>query len=154
MESRNTVSVLLPIPTEAPYSYGVPHGLDLQPGDFVQVPLGSREVAAVVWDKIEDTVDPKKLRNVISKFDCPPLTASMRRFIEWISGYTLSPPGMVLKMVLRVPAALPYIFTALKISATASIVGAIDRDIAAITTRGIQLINARQQVCQRGLPAA
>ncbi len=80
--------------------------MDLKAGDFVQVPLGPREVAAVVWDKTGESVDPKKLRHVRAKFDCPPLTAAMRRFVEWIAGYTLSHPGMVLKMVLRVPAAL------------------------------------------------
>lgn len=106
MSEIKTVSVLLPIPTDGAYSYGVPEGMDLAPGDYVQVPLGTREVAAVVWDDSENTVDPKKLRSVISKFDCPPLREDMRRFIEWVANYTLSPPGMVLKMVLRVPAAL------------------------------------------------
>ena len=106
MRAPKTVSVLLPIPTDGPYSYGVPDGMGVGPGDFVQVPLGPRVVAAVVWDKQEDTVDPKKLRSIIDRFDCPPLTQDMRRFIEWIAGYTLSHPGMVLKMVLRVPAAL------------------------------------------------
>jgi len=101
-----TVAVLLPIPTDGAYSYGVPEGMDLKPGDYVQVPLGNREVAAVVWDKQENNVDPKKLRNVISKFDCPPMKAEMRKFVEWIAGYTVSHPGMVLKMVLRVPTAL------------------------------------------------
>jgi len=101
-----TVPVLLPIPTEGPYSYGVPDGMDLAPGDFVQVPLGNREIAAVVWDGDGDDVDPKKLRAVISKFDCPPLGKDMRRFVEWVANYTLGPPGMVLKMVLRVPVAL------------------------------------------------
>lgn len=80
--------------------------MSVQPGDYVQVPLGSREVAAVVWNARDNTVDPKKLRSIISKFDCPPLGEEMRRFVEWVAGYTLSPPGMVLKMVLRVPAAL------------------------------------------------
>ncbi len=80
--------------------------MELSPGDYVQVPLGTREVAAVVWDKHADAVDPAKLRDVIHKFDCPPMNESMRRFIEWVANYTLSPPGMVLKMALRVPTAL------------------------------------------------
>ena len=106
MSETETVSVLLPIPTDGPYSYAVPEGMHLQPGDYVQVPLGSREVAAVVWDAGENVVDPKKLRPVSVKFDCPPMKQAMRRFIEWVAGYTVSPPGMVLKMVLRVPTAL------------------------------------------------
>ncbi len=78
----------------------------LAPGDYVQVPLGSREVAAVVWDDKNNSVDPKKLRSVISKFECSPMREPMRRFIEWVAGYTVSSPGMVLKMCLRVPTAL------------------------------------------------
>ena len=97
---------MLPIPTDEPYSYSVPEGMVLQPGDYVQVPLGSRQVAAVVWDAQENTVDPKKLREVIDKYPCPPMLPSMRRFVEWVANYTLSPPGMVLKMMLRVPTAL------------------------------------------------
>ncbi|MDJ0614663.1 MAG: primosomal protein N' [Rhizobiaceae bacterium] len=106
MSEAKTVSVLLPIPTDGPYSYTVPEGMSLRPGDYVKVPLGSREVAAVVWDPTDNTVDPKKLREVSEKFECPPMKEPMRRFIEWVAGYTVSPPGMVLKMVLRVPAAL------------------------------------------------
>ena len=29
----------------------------------------------------------------------------MRRFVDWIAAYTLSPPGMVARMLLRAPAA-------------------------------------------------
>ncbi len=102
----NVVPVLLPIPAERAYSYRVPEGLKLVPGDIVQVPLGSRLVAAVVWDGETDKVDPAKLRDIEHKFDCPPLQNELRRLVDWIAHYTLSPPGMVLRMVLRVPAAL------------------------------------------------
>lgn len=106
MNNLPIVSVLLPIPADGPYSYRVPEEITVQPGSFVQVPLGSRQVAAVVWDTKSSAVDPDKLRDIISTFDCPPLSHAMRRFIEWLAHYTLSPPGMVLKMALRVPAAL------------------------------------------------
>ena len=107
-DQLDTVSVLLPIPTDRPYSYAVPAEIELQPGDFVQVPLGPRKVAAVVWDAPDDEqpVDPKKLRAVEKKFDCPSLVRDMRRFIDWVAHYTISPPGMVLRSVLRSPAAL------------------------------------------------
>ena len=102
----DTVSVLLPIPAERPYTYRVPDGMSLLPGDIVQVPLGPRQVAAVVWEGECDEVNPAKLREVITKFDCPPLSVELRQFVDWVANYTLSPPGMVLRMVLRVPAAL------------------------------------------------
>ena len=105
-DDKETVSVLLPIPAERPYSYAVPEGMHLAPGDFVQVPLGPRKVAAVVWDADGDELDPKKLREVEQKFDCPPLSADMRKFIDWVAHYTVSAPGMVLRSVLRAPGAL------------------------------------------------
>ncbi len=100
-----TVPVLVPMPAERPYSYAVPEGISVQPGSIVQVPLGPRQVAGVVWDAETDGVDPKKLRPITQVFDCPPLAADIRRFVDWVASYTLSPPGMVARMVLRVPAA-------------------------------------------------
>ncbi|WP_427025260.1 primosomal protein N' [Aureimonas ureilytica] len=100
-----TVPVLVPMPAERPYSYTVPDGMAVQPGSIVQVPLGPRQVAGVVWDGETDAVDPKKLKAITHAFDCPPLPEAMRRFIDWVADYTLSPPGLVARMVLRVPVA-------------------------------------------------
>ena len=100
-----TVSVLLPIPTGKPYSYGVPDGMSVAPGDIVQVPLGPRQVPGIVWDSGELAIDRKRLRDIAARFDCPPLSADMREFIEWVAAYTLSPTGMVARMVLRTPGA-------------------------------------------------
>jgi primosomal protein N' (replication factor Y) len=102
---RRVVPVLVPVPTGEPYSYAVPEGVSAGPGAIVRVPLGPRQVAGVVWDGECGAVEPKKLRAIEEVFDCPPVNADMRRFIEWIASYTLSAPGMVARMVLRVPAA-------------------------------------------------
>ncbi|MCF6320439.1 MAG: primosomal protein N' [Rhizobiaceae bacterium] len=100
-----TVSVLLPIPAERAYTYAIGPEMTLAPGDIVLVPLGPRQVFGVVWDTQTDDIAASKLKQVIAKSDCPPLRATMRRFIEWVADYTISPPGMVLRMVLRTPAA-------------------------------------------------
>jgi len=100
-----TAAVLVPMPAERPYTYAVPHGMDVVPGSIVQVPLGPREVAGVVWDVDPGKVDAKKLRPIAHVFDCPPLSADMRRFIDWIADYTLTPPGLAARMALRAPAA-------------------------------------------------
>ncbi|WP_102961216.1 primosomal protein N' [Mangrovicella endophytica] len=100
-----TVPVLVPLPAERPYSYAVPDGMAVEPGSIVQVPLGPRQVAGVVWDGPGEAVDPKKLRAITQVFDCPPLDVSMRRFIDWVADYTVSPPGLVARMALRAPAA-------------------------------------------------
>ena len=48
------VDVLVPVALDQAYSYRVPAGLDLVPGDLVCVPLGAREATGVVWaDHVE-----------------------------------------------------------------------------------------------------
>jgi primosomal protein N' (replication factor Y) len=100
-----TVPVLVPMPAERAYSYGVPEGMQVEPGSIVQVPLGPRQVGAVVWDGPGEAVDAKKLRPITHVFDCPPLNQEARRFVDWVSAYTMTAPGLVARMFLRVPAA-------------------------------------------------
>jgi primosomal protein N' (replication factor Y) len=97
------VDVLVPVALAHTYSYRVPRELELKPGDIVAVPLGAREVMGVVWAD-DVTVKPglhNRMKAVAGKFDHPPLRAELRRFVDWVSGYTLSPRGMVLRMCLR-----------------------------------------------------
>ncbi|MGJ0557735.1 primosomal protein N' [Methylocystis sp.] len=103
--ARRAVPVLVPMPAERPYTYAAPAGMHVQPGSIVRVPLGPREVAGIVWDGDGEAVDPKKLRPISQVFDCPLIDLPMRRFVDWISAYTLSPPGMVARMILRAPEA-------------------------------------------------
>ncbi|RWO92411.1 primosomal protein N' [Mesorhizobium sp.] len=97
--------VLVPMPAERPYTYAVPAGMRVVPGSIVRVPLGPRQVAGIVWDGAVEKVDAKKLRSIEQVFDCPPIDRAMRRFVDWIAQYTLSPPGMVARMLLRAPEA-------------------------------------------------
>jgi primosomal protein N' (replication factor Y) len=97
------VDVLVPVALDHTYSYRVPRELSLAPGDIVAVPLGAREVMGVVWAD-DVTIKPglhNRMKDVAGKFDYPPLRAELRRFVDWVSGYTLSPRGMVLRMCLR-----------------------------------------------------
>lgn len=103
--TSRVIPVMVPMPAERPYSYAVPEGMAVAPGSIVRVPLGPRQVAGIAWDGDGGTVDPKKLRPIEAVFDCPPISEEMRRFVEWISAYTLSPPGMVARMLLRAPGA-------------------------------------------------
>lgn len=99
------VPVLVPMPAERPYTYAVPPGMTVVPGSIVRVPLGPRQVAGIVWDGTVETVAAGKLRSIEQLFDCPPIPKPMRRFVDWLAHYTLSPPGMVARMLLRVPPA-------------------------------------------------
>ncbi|MBR0669917.1 primosomal protein N' [Neoroseomonas soli] len=99
--------VLLPLPLASAYDYRIPEGLAVTPGAFVAVPLGGREVVGVAWDGDTDPGLPeKRLRNVIAVLDAPPMTPVLRRFVDWVAAYTLSPPGAVLRMAMSAPSAL------------------------------------------------
>ncbi len=100
------VSVLLPLPLAGAYDYRAPADMRLQPGDFVIVPLGRREAVGVVWGEGTGEVAPEKLKDVIERLDAPPLPETVRRFVDWVSAYSLAPPGAVLRMAMSVSAAL------------------------------------------------
>ncbi len=100
------VGVLLPLPLTGPYDYRVPDDMSLAAGDYVEVPLGPRRVAGVVWSAGSGTFDFARLKPVARRFDVPPMSEVTRRFIDWLAAYTLALPGAVLKMALSVPGAL------------------------------------------------
>jgi primosomal protein N' (replication factor Y) len=94
--------VLLPLPLEGAYDYKVPEGLEVAPGDYVKVPLGGRAVLGIVWDEGAGArpVGEGRLKPIAGRYDVAPMAASMRRLVDWIAAYTLSPPGAVLRMAL------------------------------------------------------
>ncbi len=96
--------VLLPLALPAPYDYLVPEGMEAKPGQFVVVPLGTVERLGVVWSRDEaDTpkLDPKKLRAIAEIWDeVPKLPQISLDFADRVARYTLSTPGMVLRMMM------------------------------------------------------
>jgi primosomal protein N' (replication factor Y) (superfamily II helicase) len=101
--STNVVDVLVPVALNQTYSYRVPRGMELKAGDVVGVPLGPREVLAVVWRENADP-DPRlhnRLKDVAEKLDVPSLKSELRSLVDWVANYTLSARGMVLRMSLR-----------------------------------------------------
>ncbi len=106
MGSSNTKAVLTPYPIDKAYDYSLPAHISVGEGDYVCVPLGAREIPAVVWGAGAGDVKPEKLKPIISKYDLPPLPAVHRKFLDWIAGYTMAAKGAVLKLTLSVPKAL------------------------------------------------
>jgi primosomal protein N' (replication factor Y) (superfamily II helicase) len=101
--STRVVDVLVPVALDQTYSYRVPAGMELNSGDVVGVPLGAREVLAVVWGE-NGNPDPRlhnRLKDVAEKLDVPPLQPELRSLVDWVADYTLSARGMVLRMCLR-----------------------------------------------------
>jgi primosomal protein N' (replication factor Y) len=99
--SGSRVAVLLPLPVETAYDYLVPEGLELAAGDIVEVPLARRFEVGVVWGPGLGDVPETKLREVVHKLDLPALPEVLRKFIDWVAGYTLQPSGAVLRMTLN-----------------------------------------------------
>ncbi len=105
----HVVDVLVPVALDQTYSYRVPKGLALAPGDLVAVPLGARgECMGVVWAD-NATPNPRlhnRMKDVTGKLDVPALKGELRGFIDWVADYTLASRGMVLRMALRMGAHL------------------------------------------------
>ncbi|SDE08560.1 primosomal protein N' [Kordiimonas lacus] len=112
-EAGARVQVLLPLPLAGPLDYRVPDGManQLEPGAVVEVPLSGRKAIGVVWPKNTSgkasgkTLPLKKLKPVERIIDVPPFGTDLTRFVDWVSAYTLSSQGAVLRMCLSVPAA-------------------------------------------------
>lgn len=90
----------------SPLDYRVPPALEgaIGPGSIIEVPLGPRRIIGVVWEeeRLPDAgaVPDAKLRAVLAAVPLPPLPASLRRLIEWISDYYMAPLSAVLRMAL------------------------------------------------------
>ena len=101
--ATRVVDVLVPVAINQTYSYRVPRDMEIAPGDVVTVPLGAREVIAVVWAE-NPTPDPRlhnRLKDIGEKIDVPPLREELRTLVDWVANYTLSARGMVMRMSLR-----------------------------------------------------
>jgi primosomal protein N' (replication factor Y) len=101
--TTRVVDILVPVALDQTYSYRVPAGLELAPGNLVSVSLGARECMGVVWAE-NPAPNPRlhnRLKDVDEKLDVPPLKAELRQFVDWVSSYTLASRGTVLRMALR-----------------------------------------------------
>lgn len=99
--------MLLPKPFDHGFDYTIPEGMSVQTGDYVRVPFGRQTLVGVVWGKGRQEVASDKIKSIEEVVThVPSMQEAMRRTIDWVSRYTLSPKGMVLKMALPVAEAL------------------------------------------------
>lgn len=106
--AKDRARVLLLNAALGPLDYRIPEGMDARPGSIVMAPLGPRKLPGVVWEAESfpvDEVDAKKLRPLLELRDVPPLSAPLRRLIEWTARYYFAAPASVLRMVLSSGAA-------------------------------------------------
>lgn len=94
---------MLPLAIDYSYDYLIGEIGPVIPGTLVRVPLGTQIRTGVVWDRpvgLQKPINPEKLKRLAGKVDIPGLPVSTMRFAEWISWYTLSPLGMVIRMTI------------------------------------------------------
>jgi primosomal protein N' (replication factor Y) len=99
------VPVLMPVALDQTYDYLLPADVSTSPGAFVLVPFGPQTRVGVVWDvPVGEGMKPvpdKKLKAITARLaDVPPLPIVSLRFAEWVARYTLSPLGMVVRMMM------------------------------------------------------
>src|SRR5260370_35057079 len=98
VSSARVVDVLVPVALNQTYSYRVPRGMDVAPGDVVCVPLGPREAVAVGWAENANP-DPRlhnRLKDVSEKLDVPPLQEELPPLGDWAAKYPPSAAGQAL----------------------------------------------------------
>lgn len=101
------VGVVVPRPLKGALDYRVPSGMKLSRGDIVEVPLGrSGTSLGIVWGAGEGIFARDRLKDVVRKFDVPPLNERLLGFVEWVANYVVASPGEVANMILRSPDAL------------------------------------------------
>ena len=104
--TMQTVPVVVTAPLDGPFDYQFDQERP-EPGRFVLVPFGSREIVGVVWDYGADRqVDAKRIKSLIAVLDAPLMPEAVRRMIDHARTETLNPRGAILKLAIPVPQAL------------------------------------------------
>jgi primosomal protein N' (replication factor Y) (superfamily II helicase) len=101
LEPAPRAGVLLPLPLSGAYDYKLPKGTIVSRGMLVTAPLGPREQLGVVWGEAEGAVGDNRLKEAVPLEGLPRLPEKLCDLVDWVSQYTLTPPGMVLSMTLR-----------------------------------------------------
>ncbi|MEM9085442.1 MAG: primosomal protein N' [Pseudomonadota bacterium] len=92
-----------------PLDYTVPETMRVESGSVVIAPLGPRKVTGIVWDEGRlpgAEVPAQKLRPILEAVPVPPLSAPLRRLIEWTADYYCAALASVARMVLSSGGAL------------------------------------------------
>ena len=89
--------VLIPNIFDYPFTYT--SDINLNVGDYVEVPFGKKKINGVVWNEFENNQSKNfTLKKIIKKLDVNPLKLSTINFLNWFSSYNIVPKGMALKL--------------------------------------------------------
>jgi primosomal protein N' (replication factor Y) len=93
------ISVLLPVPLDTTFDYA--HASPLPKGTLVKVSFGARELYGITWDN-HPSASYKTLKPLLKIYTGLTLPDVSIKFIDWVSEYTMSHKGQILKMAVPV----------------------------------------------------
>ena len=93
------IPILIPNIFDHPFTYDS-NSLDLNKGNYVEVPFGSTIVTGIVWDKFEKTEKKFFVKKIKKKLDVPKMKGNMIDFLNWFSIYNIVPIGMCIRLTL------------------------------------------------------
>jgi len=81
-------------------AYSYKHTEPLPVGTYVKISFGRQEVLGVVWDNnVQTDLPVSKIKAITAVYAAPPLSQDMRAYIDKIAQWTMTPRGLILKMV-------------------------------------------------------
>lgn len=96
--SLNYVDVLLPLATDRVFTYAVPLKSSVKRGDLVSVPFRHKIVTGIVWKVGIEPSFTGTIKELLTIYKRLPEVSL--NFIEWVARYTMTPRGLLAKMVL------------------------------------------------------
>lgn len=97
--------VLLPVPGTVGFDYSVPEGMEVHPGDWVEVPFGQRRLLGVVQEIRTKPEYPGELRSIYQALG-PAFPPPLLPLLQGVSLEACTPLGMTLAHVVPKPAAV------------------------------------------------
>lgn len=95
----NTYTILPATGIDRAYTYK--HEDNLPVGTYVKISFGRQEIVGVIWDDTGDISLPlNKIKAIGEVYDAPPLSVEMISYIEKVAQWTMTPRGLILKMVI------------------------------------------------------
>lgn len=93
--------IVLPLAQPA-YTFAVPEGMTVSPGDAVAVQFGQRKIyTGIVWRVHERRPEARRVKSILRKlYDTPLLPAPQRALWEWVADYYLCTVGEVMRAAL------------------------------------------------------
>ena len=93
------VPILIPNIFDHPFTYDS-NSLNLDKGNYVDVPFGSTKITGIVWDKFEKAEKKFLIKKIEKKLDVPKMHGNMIDFLNWFSIYNIVPIGMCIRLTL------------------------------------------------------